>query len=128
MTTNYLLDTHIVLWFLADERALSKVGRTLLGNPSNKLFASSVSVWEIAIKVDLGKIDADIDEVCAAFDPSGITTLPFDIADAAAIAALPQIHRDPFDRALIAQARCRGFRFMTADRTVAQYGSDIVCV
>lgn len=126
MRRGYLADTHIVLWWLSDDVALPENAREMLMDSSNMVFASSISIWEIAIKSALGKLEADIDDVCASLEPAGFRTLPFTVQDAALTASLPPIHRDPFDRALIAQARSNGLSVMTADRRLAAYGTDVI--
>jgi PIN domain nuclease of toxin-antitoxin system len=123
-----LLDTHVLLCWLADSPALAHGAREVFASTDNTIFVSSINIWEIAIKSALGKLDADVDEIRASLEPSGLQTLPFNVDDAAAIVALPAIHRDPFDRALVAQARCNRLRLLTTDERLAAYGEDIVRV
>ena len=123
-----LLDTHILLWWLADDPALPAQADTLIANPANETFVSPISLWEIAIKAHLGKIMADVSEIHAATLTSGFTVLPFTDMHAVAVARLPDYHRDPFDRALIAQAHAEPLYLITHDQMVAAYSKNILFV
>ena len=120
-----LLDTHVFLWVLAGSRQLKAPVRRLL-DEADAVYVSSASVWEVAIKAALGKIEADPLSVAQAIGPSGFTELPITSGHAAAVAALPALHHDPFDRLLIAQALQEPLRLLTADDTVAQYGGMVL--
>ncbi|HEY6176983.1 MAG TPA: type II toxin-antitoxin system VapC family toxin [Kofleriaceae bacterium] len=115
-----LLDTHFVLWWLADDPDLGERGRELIAAPENLIFYSAASIWEIRIKHALGKLDLpdDFAEVLAgqAFEPLAITTYHVH-----ALQDLPQLHRDPFDRLLIAQARCERLTILTREGIIGQY-------
>ena len=119
-----LLDTHVYLWWLQDHPRLSKAARARIIGAS-EVFVSSASIWEAAIKTGLGKLDADIDEVVGEIVKSGFRELAVTAIHAARVAALPDLHRDPFDRLLIAQAMCEPLRFLTVDDMLAGY-SDLV--
>jgi len=123
-----LLDTHILLWWLADDPTLPARARTLIADPSNTVFISPLSLWEIAIKLRLGKIEADVDEVRAAATDGGFIPLPFTADHASETARLPYHHRDPFDRGLVAQARHEPMRLLTHDGVVAAYGDNVLLV
>jgi PIN domain nuclease of toxin-antitoxin system len=123
-----LLDTHILLWWLADDPALPIQANVLIADPANEMVVSSISLWEIAIKAHLGKIVADINEIRTAVLTSGFTTLPFTDMHAVAVAHLPDYHRDPFDRALIAQVHVEPLYLITHDQMVATYSKDILLV
>jgi len=123
-----LLDTHILLSWLADDPTLSVQADVLLANSANEIFVSPISLWEIAIKAHLGKIIADIDEIHTAALTSGFTALPFTDMHAVAVARLPDYHRDPFDRALIAQAHVEPLYLITHDQMVASYSRNILLV
>lgn len=102
-----LLDTHTFLWFLADDPQLSPAARRLIEDGTNEILLSMASLWEIAIKVSLGKLT--LGGAFATFIPDQLTLnafglLPIELAHVTAVAALPFHHRDPFDRLLIAQA------------------------
>lgn len=121
-----LLDTHILLWWLADDAALPATADALIADQANGVFVSSMSLWEIAIKSRLGKIAAEVDEVHRAALESGFTPLPFTLEHAAEVARLPDHHRDPFDRALVAQARLEPLHLVTCDEVVAAYGEPVL--
>src|ERR1035438_6959601 len=99
-----LLDTHILLWWLANNPSLSVRARELIADPDNAVFVSAVSLWEIRLKQSLGKLQlpADFEERLAG---ESFESLPLLAAHAREVATLPWHHRDPFDRLLIAQAR-----------------------
>lgn len=122
-----LLDTHIYLWAVADDRKMSKTARTLIAE-ADDVFVSSASIWEASIKAGLGKLDADANELVAAIHMSGFTELPVRAVHAAMVRNLPDIHRDPFDRLLIAQALCEPLRLITADGYLAKYTDLVECV
>ena len=115
-----LLDTHVLLWWLADDAALSLRGRALLESTGNVLFVSAVSIWELRIKQALGKIElpSDFAEVLEA---QGFEALPVTIAHAHALSGLPMHHRDPFDRMLVAQASSDGLTLATHDEHLTRY-------
>ncbi len=123
-----LLDTHILLWWLSDDPALPAQAKALIADPANAVFISPMSLWEIAIKARLGKLEADVDEVRAAATDNGFAPLPFTADHASEVARLPDHHRDPFDRALVAQARREPLRLLTHDEAVAAYGESVLLV
>lgn len=122
----YLLDTHVVIWWLADEPSLPSRAAEVIADVANTIFVSAMSIWEITIKASLGKLEVDVDEVLAALSPAGLEPLSFGIYDAAEVRALPALHRDPFDRALVAQARRNGLQLLTDDDRLAAYGAPVV--
>jgi PIN domain nuclease of toxin-antitoxin system len=117
---NLLLDTHALLWWLDDAGKLDPSARDAIGDPANRIFISAIVIWEIVVKRGLGKlqVNGDFDAALAA---NPFHDLPITIAHARAIAQLPPIHRDPFDRMLVAQAIVEGFHLVTRDPLVAQY-------
>ena len=121
-----LLDTHIFIWWLKDDRHLSKPARQLIMN-ADIVYVSSVSIWEAAIKVQLGKLEVELNELVEAIAAEGFQELPMMSRHALRISTLPQYHRDPFDRMLIAQAMSEPLRLLTADLTLKQY-SELVDV
>jgi len=116
-----LLDTHAFLWWLDDPRLLSKAARNAIRDGKNTVYVSVAVVWEIVIKQSLGKLDApdDLVEVMAA---NRFLPLPVTVPHALAVRTLPDHHRDPFDRFLIAQAQHEGFKIVTRDPLVLLYG------
>ncbi|MBS0367531.1 MAG: type II toxin-antitoxin system VapC family toxin [Proteobacteria bacterium] len=119
-----LLDTHIFLWTVSGDVRLKQPARKFISR-AEAVYVSAVSIWEIAIKARLGKIDADVDALSAAIEDSGLIKLPVLIEHAAAVARLPLHHTDPFDRLLLAQAFSVPLRFITADRALAAYGPGV---
>ena len=122
-----LLDTHIFLWAITGSTRLTRATRRLMES-ADEVYVSAASVWEIAIKAGLGKVEADPDAVAAAIEPSGFLGLPVHAAHAARVARLPPHHHDPFDRLLIAQALVEPLRLVTADSVLTQYGELVVLV
>lgn len=122
-----LLDTHIYIWAVMDHQKLTESIRTLILE-ADDVFVSSASIWEIAIKARLGKLEANIDLLVAEITASGFKALPIHVTHAAMVRQLPDIHRDPFDRILIAQAQCEPLQLLTSDRELAQYSELIITV
>jgi PIN domain nuclease of toxin-antitoxin system len=115
-----LLDTHALLWWLADE-GLTAGAREAIADPANLVAVSAASAWEISIKKALGKLTApdDLEEQVRA---GGLTPLPISIAHGLAAGQLPRHHEDPFDRMLIAQALAEQLTIVTRDERFADYG------
>jgi PIN domain nuclease of toxin-antitoxin system len=116
------------LWWLADDPMLPARAAALVADRSNQVFVSPMSLWEIAIKSQLGKLEADVDGVRTAALQSGFQSLPFTLDHAVAVGRLPQHHRDPFDRALIAQARVEPIHLLTHDETLTAYGACVLLI
>ena len=121
-----LLDTHIALWAISDDRRLSKRARDLISNPSADLFVSVVSLWEIAIKHALGRsgptaMTISAAEAREAFLESGYELLDMTSEHVLAVEGLAPIHSDPFDRLLVAQALSEPMRLLTHDAALAGY-------
>ncbi len=119
-----LLDTHVVLWWQRDDHRLNKAARRAIAD-ADLVWVSAVSAWEVHIKVALGRLRLS--------EPFGVllkaddfTELPMTVAHAEALAALPPHHADPFDRALVAQARVEGATLITHDRAFAPYGGSVI--
>jgi PIN domain nuclease of toxin-antitoxin system len=113
-----LLDTHVVLWWLADDPSLSDEIKTRLDHEPD-VYVSAATVWEVAIKQAIGKLEpADLPERIRG---SGFRELPIGSEHAIAAGRLPLIHRDPFDRMLVAQARCEDLTLVTRDSRCRQY-------
>jgi len=122
-----LLDTHILVWWLCDAKELVAEARVVIGAPTNVVFVSTVSVWELRIKEALGKVrlPADFAEVLEA---QPFEQLAMTMTHAHALKKLPMHHRDPFDRMLITQARCDGLTLLTHDDVVGEYGVEHLLV
>lgn len=121
-----LLDTHALLWWLADDARLSPQARELIADPANDVLVSAVSLWEIVVKARIGKLEADIGEILAAVPRNGFTRLSVEDAHLRALRDLPLHHRDPFDHLLIAQAIAEGAVFCSADAWAGRYGVRVV--
>lgn len=122
-----LLDTHIYIWALMDDRKLSKAARKLILD-ADEVFVSSASIWEASIKAGLGKLDADVGLLVTGIEASGFVELPVRAVHAAMVQDLPDIHRDPFDRILVAQALHEPLRLLTSDAHLAAYSELVVTV
>jgi PIN domain nuclease of toxin-antitoxin system len=124
-----LLDTHVWLWWNTEPEQLSATARRQIGDSTNDVFLSAASVWEMAIKRRLGKLalpEPVATYVTRRLTNDNIRALPVSIDHAAAVETLELIHRDPFDRLLIVQARHEGLRLLTSDDKVLAYGSPAV--
>jgi PIN domain nuclease of toxin-antitoxin system len=119
-----LLDTHVFIWTVTDSRQLKPSARARL-SAADAVFVSSASIWEIAIKSRLGKIDGDAGVFAEAIEASGFQELSITARHAAAVARLPLHHADPFDRLLLAQAFSEPLTLVTADRALADYGGAV---
>lgn len=117
---NLLLDTHVFLWWDRRDRGLSEAASALIADPTNQVFISAASVWEIAIKQRLNKLEFEGSPV-AAIGANGFHELPILPVDAEAAGALGWRHNDPFDRLLVAQARRLTFTLLTADSAIRAY-------
>ncbi len=122
-----LLDTHVLLWAAGEPGCLSADARALIDSVENDLFFSAVSIWEIAIKRRLGRRDFQVEPrvLRRALQDNGYEELPVVSEHAMAIETLPDIHKDPFDRLLAAQAFVEGITLLTSDATLARYGGPI---
>ncbi len=122
-----LLDTHLLLSAAGNPDRLPAAARSLLEDPENELIFSSASLWEVAIKHGLGRADFRVDArlLRRGLLDNGYGELPITSEHAVALDGLPSIHKDPFDRILIAQAMVEGITLLTADPLVAQYPAPI---
>ncbi len=118
-----LLDTHVVLWWVAGDRRLSKRTRDLISSPDNEVAVSAASYWETAIKIGLGRIDIDLVELSSALSEDGFDELPVRARHTLKLASLPRLHADPFDRLLIAQAISEQYILVTRDESILAYAS-----
>jgi PIN domain nuclease of toxin-antitoxin system len=119
----FLLDTHLLLWAAGQPERLSAAACTIINNPENELLFSAASIWEITIKSGLKREDFRVDShvLRRGLLDNGYIELPITGAHAAAIDNLPLIHKDPFDRILLAQSIIEGITLLTADILVSQY-------
>ncbi len=124
---NLLLDTHLILWAATDPRRLSEEARLLLLDSANELFYSAASLWEIAIKRGLGRPDFQVDprRLWRMLPLNGYRELPVTGEHGIAVETLPLLHKDPFDRLLLAQARTEDMVLLTKDLKLAEYGEPV---
>ncbi len=124
---NYLLDTHLLVWAANQPQRLSRAATEAIADPSNDLYFSTISIWEVAIKQNLGRrsfaIDAEV--LRNGLLANGLIEIPLTSDHALATLNLPPIHQDPFDRILIAQAISEKITLLTSDSKIAQYPGPI---
>ena len=120
-----LLDTHVLLWWLAGDRQLGAKAQSIIADPRNEVFISAVSAWEIAIKQNLGKLAAP-KGVAGIIEEEGFLPLPISLFHGEQAGYLPEHHKDPFDRMLIAQAQAEGLEIVTSDEKFQVYGVRLV--
>jgi PIN domain nuclease of toxin-antitoxin system len=122
-----LLDTHLLLWAAGQPARLPRRARALIEDPENELFFSAASLWEIAIKRGLGRQDFQVDArlLRRGLLDNGYRELPITSEHAVNTDHLPELHKDPFDRILIAQANVEGITLLTDDRRVAAYSGTV---
>ena len=120
---NFLLDTHILLWAAGQPEKLSRKTRSLLSDSRNSLLFSAVSLWEIVIKQTIGREDFDVDPrlLRRGLIDNGYNEIAITSTHALAVKDLSPLHRDPFDRMLLAQSRVEGLVLLTADAAVLRY-------
>ena len=116
-----LLDTHALLWWLSDDRRLGQDPRILIADPGNDILVSVVSLWEIVVKLRVGKLEADIGAIERAIVRDGFQRLAIKPAHLAVLATLPLHHRDPFDHLLIAQALDEDALLVSDDQNMPLY-------
>ena len=122
-----LLDTHLLLWAAGEPDRLSPQARSLIADPGNELVFSGASLWEVAIKAGLGRADFRVDPslLRRGLLDNDWRELPIGSRHAVAVATLPDLHRDPFDRLLVAQAVVEGILLLTRDPQVGRYPGPI---
>jgi PIN domain nuclease of toxin-antitoxin system len=124
---NLLLDTHILLWAAVSPEKLSADALSLINDDNNRLYFSAASIWEVVIKNGLQRPDFHVDPhlLRRGLVDNGYLELPISALHTLNVAHLPTIHKDPFDRILVAQAEAEGFLLLTADELVAKYDGPI---
>jgi len=124
-----LLDTHVLLWWLQADPRLSEAATKAIAESTTDAFVSVVSIWEIAIKAGLGRLEMP-DDLEAFFDRhlsiNGFAVLPIQLRHAAAVRNLPNHHRDPFDRLLVAQVQAEDLRLISSDEQLDAYEIDVL--
>jgi PIN domain nuclease of toxin-antitoxin system len=123
----FLVDTHLLLWWSVMPEHLPESARILLERSDSPLLFSVVSLWEVAIKASLGRGDFQVDPLALRMGllREGFRELPIQVEHVLAVQKLPWIHRDPFDRLLVAQAAREQLTLLTADRTLLGYGDGV---
>jgi PIN domain nuclease of toxin-antitoxin system len=120
-----LLDTHALLWWLAEDETLSTKARQVIASPKTTVYVSAASAWEIAIKKAIGKLQAP-DDLVAALSANRFQHLPVTIEHALYAGALPRHHDDPFDRMLVAQALLEKLTIITRDKSIPAYNPAVI--
>jgi len=122
-----LLDTHLLLWAAASSKRLSPEAREILEDGTNEAYYSAASIWEIAIKSSIARRDfrIDLDALRSALPKMQLVELPITASHAAGVIRLPPIHRDPFDRLLVAQSMAEPLTLLTNDALLAEYGASV---
>jgi PIN domain nuclease of toxin-antitoxin system len=120
---NLLVDTHVLLWAIAEPARIPPRARRRIESPENVVLFSAASIWEVAIKSHIRRINLPLEphDLIEASQSMGFLELPVTAAHAAGVARLPYHHRDPFDRLLISQATAEPARLLTADRALVAY-------
>lgn len=121
-----LLDTHILLWWAAGDKRLSKVARRIIEKEENLIFVSAASFWELAIKKSLGRLEIDLEELRTVALEAGFMPISINIDQAIELLNLPLIHNDPFDRILLAQCLKNGLHLLSHDEQIRSYGVIVV--
>lgn len=123
----FLLDTHLILWWQGMRAKVPAAARDLIEGTDAPVYVSRASLWEIAIKVNLGKLRVDLPRFCERVAADGFSWLPIENAHILQLTALPALadHKDPFDRLLVAQSLSEPLILLTADVKLARYGSTV---
>jgi PIN domain nuclease of toxin-antitoxin system len=121
---NLILDTHTFIWFLEDDENLSTNAAKIIQNPTNQSFVSMASLWEMAIKIHLKKLNmtTNFDKILDLLDKNGIELLPINFEHTKKLIELDDFHRDPFDRMIIAQAIVENMQVIGRDEVFDNYG------
>ena len=121
-----LLDTHAFIWWIDDDAALGSTARAAIDVPTNPVYVSAASAWEIAIKRAKGTLQAPAGDIAAWIAQEGFAELDVTVLHGTAAGALPLHHRDPFDRMLVAQAQLEGMNLVTSDASLSDYNVPII--
>ena len=122
-----LLDTHFLLWIANGDQRLTPKAKKII-SAADAVYMSAASLWEISIKVSVGKLAVDVNALTESLLNAGLMELPVSIEHAKALKALPPVHRDPFDRMLVAQAMTEPMHLLTTDTALASYGPSVKLV
>lgn len=122
-----LLDTQVFLWFLADDKRLSATAKQQVVD-ADEVFVSAATIWEVAIKVGIGKLSVNPQDLIGEIASNGFVELPVLARHASLVSTLPPHHRDPFDRLLLAQAMAEPLLLMTSDAVLKAYPAPVLLV
>ncbi|MBV1877687.1 MAG: type II toxin-antitoxin system VapC family toxin [Pseudomonadales bacterium] len=120
-----LLDTHALIWWFQGDSKLGTTAQANIASPTNQVYVSAASVWEMSIKRQMGKLKAPLD-IEEKIEQAGFIKLPISLFHGQQAGALPPFHKDPFDRMLIAQAQAEGLQLMTRDTYFPEYGIKLI--
>lgn len=120
---NYLVDTHILLWYMVGDKRISNHTKAIIENTSNTIYLSNASLWEIAIKVGIGKLKlkGSLSDLKYHLIDKGFIILDFDYEDLETLLTLPFHHQDPFDRLIVAQGKTKALEIITNDPQIKKY-------
>lgn len=120
---NYLIDTHVLLWYIVGDKRIDEDIQEKLESDTNSIFLSNASLWEIAVKVSIGKLilKGTISDLKKYLDDKGFILLEYDYEDLETLLKLPFHHQDPFDRLIIAQAKTKSLEVITNDSHIQKY-------
>ena len=120
---NYIIDTHILLWYMKGDSRISTETKKKIENSSNNILISNASLWEMAVKVNIGKLELNgsLNDIKNYIDEKGIHLLEFDADDLDMLQRLPFHHQDPFDRLIIAQTKAKSLEIISNDWQVNKY-------
>lgn len=121
-----LLDTHTLLWWLSGDQSLGERARAAIADPRNEVFVSAATGWEIAIERAIGKLGIEDEDLDSIVEDEGFAHLPITFFHGTQAGTLPQHHKDPFDRMLVAQAQAEGLTILTADAEIPKYGVHVL--
>lgn len=119
-----LLDTNVLLWVAAGDPRVAHLQSRIV-DPDNDVYVSAASFWEVAVKSGIGKLDVDVAALRQAVRDNGYLELPVLGAHTEHLNKLPALHKDPFDRMLVAQANAEPMRLLTSDRLLGAYGGNV---
>ena len=125
----YLLDTHAFLWFVSEDNKLSSKARSIIKNSNNEVYFSAVSAWEMSIKIRLGRltIEEDLEPfMIKQLAENNFSTLSITIFHSIHTSKLPDIHKDPFDRMIVAQAQVEDLSIISKDKNIKKYKAPVV--
>ncbi len=120
-----LVDTRVLLWWLSDNKSLGQVARQLMADPRNEIFVSAATSWEISIKKKKGLLVVP-DDIDGMVEDEGFSKLPITLFHGEQAGVLEEIHQDPFDRMLIAQAQSNALELLTVDEIIPKYSVRVI--